>query len=108
MSILPIAVNLVLEEKGVIIAQPGNKSLALRSIECTSVSSLVKRLYNEFWCLAINSLHLQDSLVNFNCLQLLNTLCWVDELRNIFWYFWSRFINDIHLVLDRSKFLLNI
>jgi hypothetical protein len=32
-SILPIAVNLVLEEKGVIIAQPGNKSFALRSIE---------------------------------------------------------------------------
>jgi len=32
-SIRPIAVNLVLEEKGVIIAQPGNKSLALRSIE---------------------------------------------------------------------------
>jgi len=32
-SIRPMAVNLVLEEKGVIIAQPGNKSLALRSIE---------------------------------------------------------------------------
>lgn len=32
-SILPIAVNLVRDEKGVIIAQPGNKSLALRSIE---------------------------------------------------------------------------
>lgn len=32
-SILPIAVNLVLEEKGVIIAQPGNKSLAFLSIE---------------------------------------------------------------------------
>jgi hypothetical protein len=32
-SILPIAVNRVREEKGVIIAQPGNKSLALRSIE---------------------------------------------------------------------------
>ena len=32
-SILPIAVNLVLEENGVIIAQPGNKSLAFRSIE---------------------------------------------------------------------------
>jgi hypothetical protein len=34
-SILPIAVNLVLEEKGVIIAQPGNKSLAFLSIEYT-------------------------------------------------------------------------
>jgi hypothetical protein len=44
MSILPMAVNLVLEEKGVIIAHPGNKSFAFRSIECTNVSSFVKRL----------------------------------------------------------------
>jgi hypothetical protein len=33
MSIRPMAVNLVLEENGVIIAQPGNKSLAFLSIE---------------------------------------------------------------------------
>jgi hypothetical protein len=33
MSILPIAVYLTREEKGVIIAHPGNKSFALRSIE---------------------------------------------------------------------------
>jgi len=33
MSVLPIAVNRVRAEKGVTIAQPGNKSLALRSIE---------------------------------------------------------------------------
>jgi hypothetical protein len=32
-SILPIAVKRVRDENGVIIAQPGNKSLALRSIE---------------------------------------------------------------------------
>jgi hypothetical protein len=32
-SILPIVVNLVRDENGVIIAQPGSKSLALRSIE---------------------------------------------------------------------------
>ena len=32
-STLPIAVNLVRAEKGVTIAHPGNKSLALRSIE---------------------------------------------------------------------------
>jgi hypothetical protein len=32
-SILPIVVNLVREEKGVIIAQPGNKSFAFLSIE---------------------------------------------------------------------------
>jgi hypothetical protein len=40
-SILPIAVNLVLEENGVIIAQPGNKSLAFLSMEWTKDSSLV-------------------------------------------------------------------
>jgi hypothetical protein len=39
-SIRPIAVNLVLDEKGVIIAHPGNKSLALRSIEYIKLSSL--------------------------------------------------------------------
>jgi hypothetical protein len=39
-SILPIAVNLVLEEKGVIIAHPGSKSFALRSIEYIKFSSL--------------------------------------------------------------------
>jgi hypothetical protein len=33
MSIRPMAVNLVLEENGVIISQPGNKSLAFLSIE---------------------------------------------------------------------------
>jgi hypothetical protein len=32
-SILPIVVNLVLDENGVIIAQPGNKSFAFLSIE---------------------------------------------------------------------------
>jgi hypothetical protein len=32
-SILPMVVNLVLDEKGVIIAHPGNKSLAFLSIE---------------------------------------------------------------------------
>jgi hypothetical protein len=32
-SVLPTAVNLVLAENGVTMAQPGNKSLVLRSIE---------------------------------------------------------------------------
>jgi hypothetical protein len=32
-SILPIAVNLVRDEKGVIMAQPGSKSFAFLSIE---------------------------------------------------------------------------
>jgi hypothetical protein len=35
MSVLPIAVNLVLAENGVTIAQPGSRSLALRSIDHT-------------------------------------------------------------------------
>ena len=43
-SVLPTAVNLVLAEKGVTIAQPGNKSLVLRSIEYIKFSSLIKRL----------------------------------------------------------------
>jgi len=43
-SILPMAVNRVLDEKGVIIAHPGNKSFAFRSIEYTRLSSLVNRL----------------------------------------------------------------
>jgi hypothetical protein len=47
-SVFPIAVNLVLAEKGVIIAHPGNKSLALRSSDQTKPSSEVKRLYNVF------------------------------------------------------------
>ncbi len=38
-SVFPIAVNLVLDEKGVIIAQPGNKSLAFRSIDQNTPSS---------------------------------------------------------------------
>jgi hypothetical protein len=41
-------VNLALEEKGVTIAQPGNKSLALRSIEWTNVSSFVNLLNRVF------------------------------------------------------------
>jgi hypothetical protein len=47
-SILPIAVNLVLEEKGVIMAQPGNKSLAFLSMEYTRLSSLVNLRYSVF------------------------------------------------------------
>jgi hypothetical protein len=43
-SVLPIAVNLVLAEKGVIIAHPGSKSFVLRSIEYTKFSSLINLL----------------------------------------------------------------
>jgi hypothetical protein len=39
-----IDVNLVLEEKGVIIAHPGNKSFAFLSIEYTRLSSFVNLL----------------------------------------------------------------
>ena len=83
-SILPIVVNLVLEENGVIIAHPGNKSLALRSIEYIKFSSLENLLYKVFWFLAANNLQRQASLVNFNCLQLARILCCVVELKNIF------------------------
>jgi hypothetical protein len=47
-SIRPIVVNLVLEENGVIIAQPGNKSFAFLSIEYTKLSSLENLLYKVF------------------------------------------------------------
>jgi hypothetical protein len=43
-SILPMVVNRVLDEKGVIIAHPGNKSFAFLSIEYTKLSSLVNLL----------------------------------------------------------------
>jgi hypothetical protein len=43
-SVLPTAVYLVLAGKGVIIVHPGNKSLALRSIDHTKPSSLVNLL----------------------------------------------------------------
>lgn len=38
-SVLPIAVKRVRAEKGVIMAQPGNKSLAFRSIDQNTPSS---------------------------------------------------------------------
>jgi len=47
-SILPMVVNRVLEENGVIMAQPGSKSLAFLSIEYIKLSSLEKRLYKVF------------------------------------------------------------
>jgi hypothetical protein len=47
-SVLPIAVKRVREENGVIIAQPGNKSLAFRSIDQKTPSSWTYRLYNVF------------------------------------------------------------
>ena len=47
-SVLPIAVNLVLAENGVTIAQPGNRSLALRSMDQTYPSSPINLLYRVF------------------------------------------------------------
>lgn len=69
MSTFPIAVNLDLAEKGVIIAQPGRTSLALRSTAHTTESSLRYLLYKVFWWRAAKSLHRQASRVNFNCRQ---------------------------------------
>jgi hypothetical protein len=48
MSVRPIAVKRVREEKGVIIAHPGIRSLALRSIDHINPSSDVNRLNNVF------------------------------------------------------------
>lgn len=103
-SIRPIVVNRVLEEKGVIMAHPGNKSLAFLSIEYIKLSSLENLLYKVFWFLAANNLQRHASLVNFNCLQLAKILCCVVELKNIFWNFWSMFKNDCHLILLYSGF----
>jgi hypothetical protein len=47
-SIRPIVVKRVLEENGVIIAQPGNKSFAFLSIEYIKLSSLENLRYNVF------------------------------------------------------------
>ena len=44
MSTLPIAVNLERDENGVIIAQPGRTSLALRSTAQKTPSSSIYRL----------------------------------------------------------------
>jgi hypothetical protein len=43
-SVFPMAVNLVRAEKGVTMAHPGNRSLALRSIDQLYPSSPIKRL----------------------------------------------------------------
>ena len=77
-SVLPIAVNLVLAEKGVTIAQPGNKSFALRSIEYTRPSSPVNRRYNVFWWRAASNLHLHASRENVNGRQFAKILCCVE------------------------------
>jgi hypothetical protein len=47
-SVLPIAVKRTREEKGVIIAQPGSKSLAFLSIDQKTPSSFMYRLYIVF------------------------------------------------------------
>ena len=82
-SVLPIAVKRVLAEKGVTIAQPGNKSLALRSIAQTKPSSPVNRRYNVFWLRAAKSLQRQASRVNFKSRQLARIRCCVDDELNI-------------------------
>jgi len=48
-SVLPTAVKRVREEKGVIIAQPGMRSFALRSIDQKTPSSFKYRLKRVFW-----------------------------------------------------------
>jgi hypothetical protein len=73
-SVLPIKVNFVLEENGVIIAQPGIKSLAFFSTTHTKSDSFVYFLYNEFWFLVNKSLQRHPSLDNLRFFQLLNVI----------------------------------
>jgi hypothetical protein len=47
-SVFPIAVNLVREENGVIIAHPGKRSFALRSIDQKTPSSFTYLLNSVF------------------------------------------------------------
>jgi len=75
MSVLPTAVNRVRAENGVTIAQPGSKSLVLRSIEYTRFSSLKNLLYKVFWCLDTSNLHRQASRENFKLRQLAKIRC---------------------------------
>ena len=49
MSVLPTVVKRVRAENGVIIAQPGNKSLVLRSTVQNTPALGIKRRYNVFW-----------------------------------------------------------
>lgn len=72
-SVLPIRVYRVREAKGVIIAQPGNKSLAFRSTTQINSFSLTYRRNNDRWCLAASNLHLQPSRDSFKDLQLFRT-----------------------------------
>jgi hypothetical protein len=83
MSVLPTAVYRVRAENGVTIAQPGSRSLVLRSIDQTNPSSPVKRRNNVFWFLAANNLQRQASLVNLSCLQFDSSLCCVELESNI-------------------------
>lgn len=97
MSVLPMAVKRVLAEKGVTIAQPGNKSFAFLSIDQTYPSSPTNLLYKVFWCLAASSLHLHASRENFNCLQLDIIRCWVEAPANILLNFCSNELDESHL-----------
>ena len=82
-STRPIAVKRVRAEKGVIIAHPGNRSFALRSIDQTKPSSPVKRLYNVFWFLADNNLQRQASRENLRLRQFPRIRCCVELDSNI-------------------------
>lgn len=99
MSVFPIAVNRVRAEKGVIIAHPGNKSLALRSIDQTKPSSPVKRRYNVFWWRAASNLQRQASRVNLSSRQFAKIRCWVEDELNILANFWFKGFNATQRVL---------
>tara|TARA_B100000795_G_scaffold62307_1_gene41835 strand:- start:1694 stop:2008 length:315 start_codon:yes stop_codon:yes gene_type:complete len=92
----------------VIIAHPGNKSLALRSIDQTKPSSPVNLRYKVFWCRAASSLHLHASLVNFKSRQLAKIRCCVEVELNILENFWLRLGRATHRELMNPLLFSNI
>jgi hypothetical protein len=104
-SVFPTAVNRVLAENGVTIAQPGSRSFVLRSIEYIKFSSLTNLLYKVFWCLETNNLQRQASLVNFKLRQFANIRCCIELELNIEYNFWSKAFIEINLRFINVSFL---
>jgi hypothetical protein len=82
-SVRPTAVKRVRAENGVIIAHPGIRSRALRSIVQTTLSSIaVYRAEACFWWWAIRALHRHASRVNLRVRQLFSARdCMLDPVR---------------------------
>ena len=81
-SVLPTNVYRVREAKGVIMAQPGNRSFALRSTTQISSLSLTYRLNKDLWCLAASNLQRHPSRESLSDRQLLSTRTCFDCAKN--------------------------